>query len=113
MQKGDGSNKKEIIGLKSKQTQTNLALEYKRSKSKANRVLAMEHTGHGKQTLTTTKRILYTWISPDGQYRNQIDYIRCSQRWISSFSDTVSKKQDQELTVAQIMKFLLPNSDLR
>ena len=27
------------------------------------------------------KRQLYTWISPDGQYRNQIGYILCSQRW--------------------------------
>ena len=27
------------------------------------------------------KRRLYTWTSPDGQYRNQIDYIPCSQRW--------------------------------
>ena len=25
------------------------------------------------------KRRLYTWTSPDGQYRNQIDYILCSQ----------------------------------
>ena len=25
-------------------------------------------------------RRLYTWTSPDGQYRNQIDYILCSQR---------------------------------
>ena len=24
------------------------------------------------------KRQLYTWTSPDGQYRNQIDYILCS-----------------------------------
>ena len=24
------------------------------------------------------KRRLYTWISPDGQHRNQIDYILCS-----------------------------------
>ena len=24
------------------------------------------------------KRILYTWTSPDGQHRNQIDYILCS-----------------------------------
>ena len=30
------------------------------------------------------KRRLYTWISPDCQYRNQIDYILCSQRWRSS-----------------------------
>ena len=26
------------------------------------------------------KRRLYTWTSTDGQYRNQIDYILCSQR---------------------------------
>ena len=26
------------------------------------------------------KRRLYTWISPDGQYQNNIDYILCSQR---------------------------------
>ena len=26
------------------------------------------------------KRRLYTWTSPDGQNRNQIDYILCSQR---------------------------------
>ena len=27
---------------------------------------------------------LYTWTSPDGQHRNQIDYIFCSQRKRSS-----------------------------
>ena len=27
------------------------------------------------------KRRLYTWTLPHGQYRNQIDYILCSQRW--------------------------------
>ena len=30
------------------------------------------------------KRRLYTWTSPDGQHRNQLDYILCSQRWRSS-----------------------------
>ena len=30
------------------------------------------------------KRRLYTWTSPDGQRRNQIDYILWSQRWRSS-----------------------------
>ena len=30
------------------------------------------------------KTRLYTWTSPDGQCRNQIDYILCSQRWRSS-----------------------------
>ena len=29
------------------------------------------------------KRRLYTWISLDTQYENQIDYILCSQRWRS------------------------------
>ena len=55
------------------------------------------------------KRRLYTRTSPDGQHQNQIDYIFCSQRWRSSIQ---SEKQDQELTVAQIMNSLLPNSDL-
>ena len=55
------------------------------------------------------KRRFYTWTSPDGQHQNQIDYILCSQRWRSSIQST---KQDQELTVAQIMNSLLPNSDL-
>ena len=52
---------------------------------------------------------LYTWTSPDGQHRNQTDCILCTQRWRSSIQ---SAKQDQELTVAQIIKSLLPNSDL-
>ena len=30
------------------------------------------------------ERQLYTWTSPDGQHRNEIDYILCSQRWKSS-----------------------------
>ena len=30
------------------------------------------------------KRRRYTWTSPVGQYRNQIDYILCSKKWRSS-----------------------------
>ena len=41
------------------------------------------------------KRRLYTWTSPDGQHRNQIDYILCSQRRRRSIQ---SAKQDWELT---------------
>ena len=55
------------------------------------------------------KRQFYTWPSPDGQYWNHIDYILCSQRWKSLYSQ---QKQDWELTVAQIMNSLLLNSDL-
>ena len=55
------------------------------------------------------KRRLYTWTSPDGQHRNQIDYILCSQDGEALYSQ---QKQDQELTVAQIMNSLLSNSEL-
>ena len=34
------------------------------------------------------KRRLYTWTSPDGQHRNQIDYILGSQRCRSSIQST-------------------------
>ena len=54
------------------------------------------------------KRRLYTWTSPDGQHRNQIDYILCAKDGEALYSQ---QKQDQELTVAQIMNSLLPNSD--
>ena len=49
------------------------------------------------------KRQLYMCTSPDGQHRNQIDYILCSQRRRRSIQ---LAKQDQELTVAQIMNSL-------
>ena len=56
------------------------------------------------------KRRLYTWTSPDGQHWYQIDYILCSQRWRSALYR--QQKQAWELTVAQIMNSLLPDSDL-
>ena len=37
-----------------------------------------------KTLLQQHKRRLYTWTSADGQHRNQIDYILCSQRSRSS-----------------------------
>ena len=40
------------------------------------------------------KRILYVWTSPDGQYRNQIDYILCSQRWRSSIQSAKRRPGD-------------------
>ena len=55
------------------------------------------------------KRTLYTWTSPDGQHRNQIDYILAAKDGEALYSH---QKQDQELTVAQTMNSLLPNSDL-
>ena len=55
------------------------------------------------------KRRLYTWTSPDGQHRNQIDYIFAAKDGEALYSQ---QKQDWELTVVQIMNSLLPNSDL-
>ena len=37
------------------------------------------------------KRWLYTWISPGGQYQNQIDYVLCSQRWRSSIQSAKTR----------------------
>jgi len=34
---------------------------------------------------------IYTWTSPDGQYKNQIDYILGRRRWRSPFQEV---KQD-------------------
>ena len=37
------------------------------------------------------QRRLYTWTSPDGQHRNQVDYILCSQRWRSSIQSAKTR----------------------
>ena len=37
------------------------------------------------------KRRLYTWTSPDGQHRNQIDYILYSQIWRSSIQSAKTR----------------------
>ena len=37
------------------------------------------------------KRRLYTWTSPDGQYRNQTDYILYSRRWRSSIQSAKTR----------------------
>ena len=55
------------------------------------------------------KRRLYTWTSPNGQYQNQIEYIQSAKFGEALYSQ---QKQDLELTVAQIMNSLLPNSNL-
>ena len=60
---------------------------------KANRVLPREYTGHSNHPFQKHKRQLYTWTSPDGQYRNQIDYILCSQRWRSSIQSAKTKPE--------------------
>ena len=49
-------------------------------------------------------RRLYTWTSPDGQHRNQVDYILCSQRWRSSIQSAKTRSDcgsDPELLIAK------------
>ena len=52
------------------------------------------------------KRLLYTRTSPDGQRRNHIDYILCSQRWRSSIESAKTRLgadcgSDHELLIAK------------
>ena len=44
-------------------------------------------------------RRLYTWTSPDGQHRNQIDYILCSRRWRSSIQSAKTRLRVAHKTV--------------
>ena len=52
------------------------------------------------------KRRLYTWTSPDGQYKNQTDCILSSQRWRSSIQSAKTRPgadcgSDHELLIAK------------
>ena len=52
------------------------------------------------------RRRLYTWTSPDGQYRNQNDYILFSQRWRSSIQSAKTRLgadcgSDHDLLIAK------------
>ena len=63
-------------------------------------------TGHSKHPLPTTQKKTFTWTSPNGQHRNQIDYILCSQRWRSSIQLTKTRPgadcgSDHELLIAK------------
>ena len=55
------------------------------------------------------KRRLYPRTSPDGQHQTQIDYIFAAKDGEALYCQ---QKQDQELTVVQIIYPLLSNSDL-
>ena len=57
------------------------------------------------------QRRLYTWTSPDGQHRNQIDYIVCSQKWRSSIQSSKTRPgadcgSDHELLIAKLRLIL-------
>ena len=55
------------------------------------------------------KRQLCTWTSADGQYQIRLIIFFAAKDGEALYSQ---QKQDRELTVAQIMNPLLPNSDL-
>ena len=53
------------------------------------------------------KRRLYTWTSPDGQHRNQIEYILCCQSWRSSIQSAKTRPgadcgSDHELLITKL-----------
>ena len=52
------------------------------------------------------KRRCYTWTSPDGQHRNHINYVFCSQRWRSSTQSAKTRPgadcgSDNELLISK------------
>ena len=74
----------------------------------ANRVLPREHTGHSKHPLPTTQEKtlhmdITRWSTP-----NRLIIVFAAKDGEALYSQ---QKQDQELTVAQIMNSLWPNSD--
>ena len=78
---------------------------------KSNRVLPTEHTGHNKHPLPTTQeKTLYI----HGHHQMVNTEIRLIIFFAAKDGKALysQQKEDWELTVAQIIKSLLPNSDL-
>ena len=83
-------------------------------------VLLRECTGHRKHPFPTTQEIrhmgsLYMWeVSTHGHHQMVNTEIRLIIFFAAKDGEALysQQKQDQELTVAQIMNSLLPNSDL-
>ena len=70
------------------------------------RVLPRERTGHSKHPLPTTQEKILHMDITDGQHRNQIDYIFCSQRWRSTVQSAKTRPgadcgSDHELLIAK------------
>jgi len=76
---------------------------------KANRVLPRECTGHSKHPLPTTQE-----KTTQGHHQMVNTDIRLITFFAAKDGNVLysQQKQDQELTVAQIINSLLPNSDL-
>ena len=79
------------------------------SRAKANRVLPRKRTGHSKPSSNNTRE-----DSTHGHHQMVNTKIRLIIFFAAKDGETLysQQKQDQKLTVAQIMNSLLPNSDL-
>ena len=102
----------ECKSRKSRETWSNRQLwlwSTKWSRVKANIVLPREHAGHSKQPLPATRD-----DSTHGHHQTANTKIRLIIFFADKDGEALyrQQKQDQELTVAQIMNSLLQNSDL-
>ena len=86
-----------------------MALEYRVKQSKDYRVLPRKRTGHSKHPLPTTRE-----DSTHRHHKMVNNEIRLTVFFAAKDGEALhdQQKQDRELTVAQIMNSLLPNSDL-
>ena len=83
-----------------------MALEYKKSRLKANRGLPRECTGHSKHLLPTTEEKLLHMDITRWSNQNQTHYILCSQRRRSSIQSAKTGPgadcgSDHELLIAK------------
>ena len=85
-----------------------MALEYRMKQGKAKRVLPRECTGHSKHRLPTTED------STHGHHQMVNSKISLIIFFAAKDGEALysQQKQDWELTVAEIMTSLLPNSGL-
>ena len=79
------------------------------SRAKTNRVLPRERTGHSKHPLPVTQK-----DSTHGHHQMVNTEIRLIIFFAAKDGEALysQQKQDQELTVAQIMSYFLPNSEI-
>ena len=84
-----------------------MALEFKNEAGQRLTEFCQENVpGIANTLFQQHKRRLYTWTSPHGQYRNQIDYILCSRRWRSFIQSAKTRLgadcgTDHELLIAK------------
>ena len=84
------------------------------SRAKANRVLPREHTGHSKHPLPTTQENHKDTQETHEHHQMVNTEIRLIIFFAAKDGEALysQQKQDRELTMAQSMNSLLPNSDL-